>query len=127
MKRILILCLVAFATFAEADDPKSLGKWPSLRQMSAYSKSHGGVALTFNDDGYAVVTSAPSTDIPKRHWLTYEEHGVIRMIDRNGELVFLPYTQVRGLVQGGHRVMEDGHTIMQVRLLNGQWIDLIPQ
>jgi hypothetical protein len=62
----------------------------------------------------------------KRYWMTCEETGAIRLLDGNGEVHLMQYGKSRGLMQGGHCVMENGHTIWQVQLLNGSWVDVQP-
>jgi hypothetical protein len=37
----------------------------------------------------------------KRYWITFEEQGVIRLLDGNGEVHLMQYCKSRGLMQGG--------------------------
>jgi len=39
----------------------------------------------------------------------------------------MEYVRSRGLMEGGHRYMVDGHTVWQVQLVDGRWVNVYPQ
>jgi len=56
------------------------------------------------------------------YWLYFNNCGAIWV---DGEL--REYVRSRGLMQGGHRYMVDGHTVFQVQLTSGEWVNVWPE
>jgi hypothetical protein len=57
----------------------------------------------------------------ERHWMYFRSYGTIWVY---GEL--REYVMSRGLMDGGRRAIVDGHTIWQVELTDGEWVNVWP-
>jgi hypothetical protein len=60
----------------------------------------------------------------KPEWLYIQDSGTVRLTDANGEVHSFIYTEKRVLRRGGHPVKNNGRYVVQVKLVNGSWINL---
>jgi hypothetical protein len=59
-------------------------------------------------------------------WLYYEDSGVLRLEDENGEIHLVRYVMSRVLRIAGHAVKKNGMYVVQHQLVNGPWIGVQP-
>jgi hypothetical protein len=136
MKAIILILLMGISTTAFAQDYDRIIQ--DAIKHGAHGKSYQQMRDLIDlgchyDAKHNDWTTEPNDRLPpdwnkvaKRHWVTFDEEGVIRIIDGNGEVHLMQYFKSRGLMQGGHKVIENGHSIWQVQLLNGRWVDVLP-
>ena len=135
MKRILITILIstAFATAGFSDN---------VDKVIADAVNHGAHGQTYAQMRFEVEAGAhyeprdnswtnekefhPISDYKpvKPQWLYIQDSGTVRLMDGNGEWHLLQYVEKRVLRDGVHPVKDNGRYIVQVKLIDGRWIDL---